>query len=98
MTFYEWALSRPTECNPRGDYQIYLRNYISAAQLENTREGWEAHLRATHASPGQRIAFRSLWGSYERWLAEQGIQLPEMPAPAPVATEQPATQMEFITV
>jgi hypothetical protein len=98
MTFYQWALSRPTECNPRGDYQIYLRNDIRAAHIANTREGWEAHLRATHATPGQRMAFRSLWGSYERCLAEQGLQLPQTPAPPPVATEQPATQMELIAL
>lgn len=66
MTFYEWSLTKKITNTPRGDFLEDMRSDESAAQVPNTREGWEWHLQVCRACDGAKMAFRSLWGSYQR--------------------------------
>lgn len=64
MTFYEWAMTKRITNTPRGDFLQDMRSDESAAKVANSREDWEAHLRAYNACDSARVAFRSLWVSY----------------------------------
>lgn len=68
MTFYEWAMTRRITNTPRGDFLADMRWDPYAKLVENTKEAWERCLTHRSATEQERIAFRSLWGSYERHL------------------------------